>query len=133
MAFFYVDDQLHGHPKPRKAGLDAMGLWAMAGSHSTGYKANGFVPAYYVASWPKGKQLAAKLVDAGMWHVNEPGLECDCVPDGADLTEPGWRYHDWLDINKGADEIEKERERARVRQRNLRARRREAQDKDGDK
>ena len=124
MAWFKSDDQLHSHPKARKAQLEAMGLWAVAGPYSSGYKLDGFVPVHYVTSWPKGKALAGRLVTAGLWHVNEPGLGCSCIPEDADLTEPGWRFHDFLDYNPTADEVERERKAARIRQQRLRERRR---------
>jgi len=38
MPFFRTDDQMHGHPKARRAGLSALGLWDMSGSHSMAYK-----------------------------------------------------------------------------------------------
>lgn len=113
MPFFKVDDQLHSHPKPRRAGLEAMGLWALAGSHSMAYKLDGFVPTYFVAAWPRGPKLAAQLVTAGLWALGER--------DG----EPGWQFHDWEDIQLTAAEIEADREHSRQRQRAYRAKVRE--------
>jgi hypothetical protein len=117
MPFFNVDDQFHSHPKARKAGLAAIGLWVVTGSWSQAYKQQGFVPEYEVISWPKGKQLAAQLVRAGLWS---PGVN--------DEAEPGWWFHDWLDIHQTADEIEQQREKNRERQRARRARLRELQE-----
>lgn len=114
MAWFKVDDQLHGHPKPRSAGLEAMGLWSVAGSHSMAYKGDGFVPGWYVDSWPRGRRLAAKLVAARLWHEGER--------DGV----PGYLFHDFEDYQPTSDEIEKDREASRVRQRNRRERMRQA-------
>jgi hypothetical protein len=109
VAFFNVDDQFHGHPKARKAGLAAVGLWTVAGSHCRAYKSDGFVPAWFVDGW-KARRGAAQLVAAGLWH--------ECEQEG----EQGWRFHDWHDINETADELEKNRQRARDRQRKRRAR-----------
>jgi hypothetical protein len=120
MAWFKVDDTLHSHPKPRKAGLPAMGLWAMAGSYSMAYKLDGFVPDYYVASWPNGRRLAERLVKAGQWDV------------GHRDDETGWHFHDWLDYQMSADEIEADRERARDRQREYRKRLRDRKTGDSD-
>lgn len=117
MPFFLVDDQFHSHPKTRKAGLEALGLWTVAGSWSQAYKQEGFVPAYEVAAWPKGKRLAQQLVDAGLWSAGTN-----------DDAEPGWYFHDWLDIHPTADEIEKQREKARDRQRKRRAKLQEMRD-----
>ena len=83
MSWFPVDDAFHGHPKGRRAGLEAIGLWTVSGSYCMAYLTDGFVPAWFVHEKPKGKTLAKRLVDAGLWV---PG-EKDC--------EPGWWFHDW--------------------------------------
>ena len=113
MAYFLVDDQLHSHPKVRRAGLEALGLWTIAGSHCRAYKSDGFVPEWVLVSWPKYKQNAAKLVAAGLWEVAEK--------DG----ENGWIFRDWLDVHDPAEVTEKQREQGRERQRKRRARLRE--------
>ena len=113
MAYFSVDDQLHGHPKVRRAGLEAIGLWTVAGSHCRAYKSDGFVPEWVVSSWPRYKQNAARLVAAGLWIQAEK--------DG----ETGWRFHDWLDMHDPAEVTEIQREQGRERQRKRRARLRE--------
>lgn len=109
MAYFLVDDQFHGHPKPRKATLEAVGLWTVAGSHCRAYKSDGFVPEWFIAGWPKGKQLAGRLVSQGLW--------LEATQDG----ERGYRFHDWHHIHDPADEIERQRELGRARQRKRRA------------
>lgn len=109
MAWFNVDDHFHSHPKARRAGLEAIGLWTIAGSHCRAHKSNGFVPEWLVLSWPRGRATARRLVSAGLWHADE------------EKGEPGWRFHDWLDIHNDADELEKQREAARERQRKRRA------------
>lgn len=103
MPYFKVDDMLHSHPKPRRAGLEAMGLWAVAGSHCMAYKSDGFVPTWFVAGWPRGPKLAAQLVTAQLWSLT--------VKDG----EPGWQFHDWDDVQLTAAEIESDREHSRAR------------------
>lgn len=114
MAWFKVDDMLHSHPKARKAGVAAMGLWALAGAHSCAYKEDGFVPEWFVVSWPNGKRLAAQLAEAELW---EAGQKNGVV---------GWWFHDWCDYQLTADEIEKDRQLARARQQKLRDGRRAA-------
>jgi hypothetical protein len=115
MAFFNVDDQFHGHPKRRRAGWAAIGLWTTAGSWCRAYKRDGFVPADLINEW-KVKRHADQLVDAGLWsHCKEGG-------------EVGYRFHDWLDINSASDEVEKQREAARKRQRARRAKLEELRD-----
>lgn len=111
MPWFKVDDTLHSHPKARRAGPAAMGLWALAGAYSSAYKLDGFVPDDYVRTWPSGRRLASLLVCAEMWDAGEK--------DG----DPGWWFHDWDDYQETSEQIERVRELARERQR----RRREAQ------
>lgn len=118
--WFKVDDTLHSHPKTRRAGLAAMGLWTVAGSYSMAYKTDGFVPTWFVAGLPTGKRLAKQLVDCGLWSHE--------VRDG----DPGFIFHDWADYQPSSDEIEADREKARERQRARRQRLREARDKEED-
>lgn len=120
MTFFNVDDQFHSHPKARRAGLAAIGLWTVAGAWSQAYKQQGFVPEYEVAAWPQGKRLAGQLVTAGLWEPAEK--------DG----EKGWLFHDWLDIQQSADEIERKRQQWRERQRRRRQGIADLQDRAGD-
>jgi hypothetical protein len=105
VAWFRVDDMLHSHPKARKAGLPAMGLWTLAGSFSMAYKLDGFVPEWFIVSWPNGKKLAGLLVEVECWEPT--------VRDG----QPGWQFHDWDDYQPLAEEIEKRRAQSRDRQR----------------
>jgi hypothetical protein len=69
MAWFNADDKMHSHPKSRVAGLEAMGLWLLAGTYCTDYLTDGAVPLWFVESWPRGKQLAQKLIKAGLWEA----------------------------------------------------------------
>lgn len=114
MPWFKVDDTLHGHPKARRAGLAAMGMWALAGSYSSQYMTEGFVPEWFVLAWPQGRKRAAELVDAAMWG--------ETVKDG----EPGWQFHDWHHFQPSRAEIEADRESNRERQKRWREARREA-------
>ena len=118
MAFFLVDDQFHGHPKARRAQLEAIGLWTVGGSHCTAYKTDGFVPDWLVEGWPRGHRAAARLVAAGLWFPGEQ--------DG----EQGYRFHDWHDIHRTSEELVAERKRARERQRKRRKRLAELRDQE---
>lgn len=113
MPWFRVDDTLHSHPKTRRAGLAAMGLWSVAGSYCMAYKTNGFVPEWFVTD-RRARREAQRLVDAGKWHADER--------DG----EKGWSFHDWDDWQMTSEEIEAERDAARERQRRYREKRRKA-------
>lgn len=117
MPHFRVDDMLHSHPKARRAGLAAMGLWAMCGSYGMSYKQDGFVPEWFVSGFPGSKKLSEILVSVGLW---QPFVKDD---------EPGYIFHDWLDWQPSADEIERDRERQRVRSREFRRRLREGKKK----
>lgn len=62
MPWFNADSKMHSHPKIRAAGLEAMGLWPVSGTYAAEFLTDGFVPAWYVESWPKGRRLAQKTV-----------------------------------------------------------------------
>ncbi len=87
MTWFRVDDGLCGHRKTRRAGLPAMGLWTVAGSYSSQQLLDGFVPDWFVTTWPSGRKHAAALVTAGLWTAAEH--------DG----DQGWQFHDWEQCN----------------------------------
>ena len=114
MPWFKVDDQLHSHPKPRRASLAALGLWTLSGSYSMAYKLDGFVPGWYVAGHRDGRKHADTLVRVGLWE--------NAVRD----KEEGYVFHDWADYQPTSEEIEAERQASRDRQRAYRAKRRDA-------
>lgn len=120
MPWFKTDDTWHSHPKPRRAGLAAVGLWAMCGSWSMAYKTDGFVPEWVAHEYPQGKRLASTLISVGLWDKDSR--------DG----EAGYQFHDWLDYQQSSDEIERDREHNRKRQREFRRRLRDGKPKDGD-
>lgn len=103
MTWFYVDDHLHDHRKARRAGLEAMGLWTLAGSWCADNLTDGFVPADVVWRWTGGMEaaelLAKQLVAAGLWHEDEE--------DG----DRGWRFHDWSDVQKTREQVLSQREK----------------------
>ena len=88
-----------------------MGLWAVAGAYASQYLTEGFVPKWYVNSWPNGPKLAAKLVLAGLWKC----------------SEDGWIFHQWSERQPSKEQVEQDREQARQRQQKYRdAKRRNA-------
>ena len=107
MPWFRTDDQLHAHPKPRRAGLAAMGLWTLAGSHCMAYLTDGVVERWFVDSMPDGTKLARKLVTAGLWDEH---------PDG-------WVFHDWAEYQFTREQVLADREGAAERMRRVRANR----------
>ncbi len=119
MPWFWVDDKFHDHHKARRAGVDAVGLWALAGSWCAEHRedgADGFVPADVAYRWGgrKTEALAEKLVEAGLW---EPATV---------RGEDGWRFHDWtgpdgVGWQRDLEAIEADRAAARERMRRVRA------------
>jgi hypothetical protein len=112
-----IDDKLHSHHKPRKADLPAMGLWIVCLSYCGDQLTDGWVPAWYVATWApgrKGIRLADRLVDAGLW-------------ERAELNgEKGWLVHDYLDFNRPREQVLADREAERVRKAEWRKKARDA-------
>lgn len=99
MTWFKVDDTLHGHPKARRSGAAAMGIWVLAGSYCGAYNTAGFVPDWWVREWGRtGTTAARKLVDIGLWDEAEQ--------DG----EPGYQFHDWNDYQPLSEQVERSRE-----------------------
>ncbi len=83
MPWFPVDDAFHSHPKARKAGDEAIGLWARAGAYCMAYLTDGFVADWWVKGQPKGLVKARRLIEAELWRRGEK--------DG----ESGYYFHDW--------------------------------------
>jgi hypothetical protein len=117
MTWGKVDDRLHAHPKPEQAGLEAMGLWALALSYSSAQLTDGVITRARVMKLadPKAADRAAtRLVLVGMWHpANAPcpaGHE-HCNRFRADVD--GFRFHDWIDYQPTKEAVEAERERKR--------------------
>ena len=113
MVWFNVDDNLHDHPKARRAGLEAIGLWALCGSFSAGYLTEGFVPEWKVLGYKNGRKLAEKLVEAGLW--------IEVYEDPKNGQEAGWVFHQWEDRNRTKAQVEQERAANRARQAKRRA------------
>jgi hypothetical protein len=84
------------------------------------YKTDGFTPEWLVNGYPQGRKLAAELVREGLW---ESAIRGD---------EAGYQFHDWLDCQQSAEEIERDREHNRERQRNFRKKLREGKPKGGE-
>jgi len=82
MSWFKVDDKFYDHPKARKAGKAAVGVWVLAGTWSADHLTDGFIPAHVLARWGN-RTDARRLVDARLWEPAEH--------DG----EAGWRFRNW--------------------------------------
>ena len=115
MSWFPVDDGAHSHPKFRKAGLAAVGLWTLSGSFCMNYLTDGFVPEWFVKQHPRGLSLAMRLVDAKLWKSGSRG------------NEKGWVFHDWKpECTK--DHVEQARANARARKQKSRESYKDSQD-----
>lgn len=109
MVWFQIDDKFWLHPKALRAGNEAIGLWARAGSHSMSYLTNGVVDdatVMLLAMPSDGRELAQKLVDAELWH----------------RTDGGYMFHDWEHNQRTAEQVKRDKEGARDRQRRRRER-----------
>lgn len=97
MPDFRIADTAPEHRKLRSAGLAAAGLWALAGAYAMRELTDGWVPDYWVQTWPNGKKSGAALVAAGLWKIEERG------------GLPGYRFHDWLDYQRSEQQFASER------------------------
>lgn len=98
MPDFRVADTAPEHPKLRAVGLPAIGLWAAAGAYAMRELTDGWVPEYWVLTWPGAKRHAAALVGIGLWErkPNDHGM-------------PGYQFHDWSDYQRSAEQLATER------------------------
>ncbi|MCI3246488.1 hypothetical protein [Streptomyces spinosisporus] len=110
MAWFALDDGFDTHPKVRKAGNAAVGLFVRLGVHATKHLTEGHLDGAIVRDYGTDATVR-KLIAVGMLH--EYGHRCPRCPQPA---EGGYFIHDYLDYNKSRAQIEAAREAARKRQ-----------------
>lgn len=122
MPDFRVADTAPEHPKLRAAGLAAAGLWAVAGAYAMRELTDGWVPDYWVQTWPGGKRQATALVNVGLWFRASN-----------DLGMPGYQFHDWTDYQRTAASVQREREEARQRARRNRESKRSSAERSGER
>lgn len=131
MPWFKVDDDLPNHPKARRAGPYAMGVWVLCGAWVAKNLTDGWVPEW-VAREQGGrhwKRAAKSLADVGLWHpgVASPGrFMGDSWADVTALLGPGWDIHQYHERNPTRADVMAEREANSARQRALRDRRKRA-------
>lgn len=94
MTYFKVDDHFHSHPKILDLGLDAVGLWTLAGSWSGEQLTDGFIPNSLIARLGGSQETALALVNAGLWEI----------------TEGGYVFHDWDAHNQTKAQVIESRE-----------------------
>jgi hypothetical protein len=110
MPWFALDDGFDTHPKVRKAGNAAIGLFVRLGVHATKHLTEGHLDGVIVRDYGTPATVR-KLVSVGMLH--DAGHTCPRCPQP---VEDGFYIHDYLDYNKSRAQIEAAREAARKRQ-----------------
>jgi hypothetical protein len=117
MPWFKIDDSAYFHPKIRRAGNAALGLWVRCGSFSAQHLLDGVVPGDTAGEFGTATQ-AAKLVAVGLWHSH--GHTCPrCVQPG-----PGdYVIHDYFEggRNSSRAQVEAARKASADRQAKSRA------------
>lgn len=110
MPWFALDDGFDTHPKVRKAGNAAVGLFVRLGVHATRHLTEGHLDGDIVRSYGTEPNVR-KLIAVGMLHAHSH----DC-PRCLQPAEGDFVIHDYLDYNKSRAQIEAARENARKRQ-----------------
>lgn len=119
MPWFALDDGFDTHPKVRKAGNAAAGLFCRLGAHCAKHLTEGLVDGVTARSYGTAAQLR-KLVDVGMLHTDAHDCSrCEQPETG------GYVLHDFLDYNRSRKQIEAARENGRKRQNKGRERQRQ--------
>lgn len=96
MAWARVDDGFYDHPKVIGLDLAAVGLWTLCLTwchHRRDLEVQGYIPPLLPSRLGGDDHLAARLVEAGLWHA--PGHACEhlkCPP-----IKDGWLIHDYGD------------------------------------
>lgn len=94
MTWFKVDDSFHSHPKVLSSSLEALGLWALAGTWSAANLTDGFVSVQVLSRLhPDSAPLAEELVTVGLWR----------------RAKGGYQFHDWTDYQPTKAMVEAER------------------------
>lgn len=103
MPWFRLEESFHHHPKVRRAGNAATGLWVRCATYSAQYLTDGVVPTEVVHEYGRSREIDA-LMTSGLWVRNGDGF---LIPD-------------YLDYNPSAEQVRADRARARERQRKVR-------------
>lgn len=118
MGWFAVDDGFDNHPKIRKAGNAAAGLFCRLGSYASRNATEGVIPGPVARDYGTAAQLR-KLTELGMLHGY--GHTCDS-DDCGQPEKGGFVIHDYLQYNRSRKEIETARKAGVERQRRRRQR-----------
>ncbi len=113
MAWFKVDDGFYDHPKVLGLDMGSIGLWTVAGSYCARHLTDGVITDRQIRSIGGTRRQAQKLVDAGLWSV-----------DDAPPSARRYAFNDWRDFQPSRDEVLAKRDEARERMAAARARKR---------
>lgn len=113
MPWFRVEENFHSHPKVRRAGNAATGLWVRCGTWSSNYLTDGFIPEETVREFGNRRELDA-LLATRLWVSVESGV---LMPD-------------YLEYNPSAEQVRQQRKRDAERKRSARANGAQAVDHD---
>ena len=69
MPWFRVDDSFYDHPKVRRAGNTAIGLWIRCAAYAARHTTDGDIPVEIARDYGTRKDIVA-LITAGLWIDN---------------------------------------------------------------
>lgn len=110
MIYAGIDVNVITHEKALAAGIEAFGLWAWGMCYAQLHETDGRLPRLAVLSALAGKRNAVhakRLVDSGLWSVNEDG---------------SWQIHNYRKKNQTSEEIRRKKDAAAERARAWRER-----------
>lgn len=116
MPDFRMNDYRAEDGRLREAGLPAAGLFAMAGVVAMRDGTDGWVPMYFVRSWPGGPSAAKKLCSEGLWTRHQLGTR-----DGYLFDQDEWERE-----QRSAAQVEKDKADAAARARKARQKQKDA-------
>ncbi len=127
MAWFKMDDGFANSKPvlriPRRYRLQAVGLWALAGTWSAKEETDGFIPEYVLEELCGTTGVANQLVQAGLWQIVSASSEDPTRILSASSNDPhlpGWLYRNWSKYQPTKAELEENREKERIRKANYR-------------
>jgi hypothetical protein len=100
MPWFRLEDSFYNHPKVKRAGNAATGLWVRCGTYSSQYLTDGHIPVEVARDFGRPREIST-LLEVGMWVENGDG---------------GLLIPDYLDYNPSREQVLADRAVARERQ-----------------
>jgi hypothetical protein len=100
VVWFKVDDGFHQHPKARRAGNSALGLWVRCGAYCSHYETDGVLESNIVEEYGSRRDIDRLIAATLLVRV-----------DG------GYLMPDFLDYNPSHAELEQRRKADRERKR----------------